>query len=179
MSDQEHTHPLEQEPQAEPPVVSEAINAMVIDGGGLDAALADRVYHITENARIVSAPKMWRNYLERSWGGVTPPPDILRPNDEQERKKWKIWVHDGWEQGVQQADAIFQSDLAQLTSDFQGMIRYRMLLAQGMISPPYTAQVDRGITGGGSEMRIGDRAVEITGLPELQAGAEKWKPANR
>jgi len=54
-----------------------------------------------------------------------------------------------------------------------------MLLAQGMISPPYALQVDRGITGGGDEMRIGDRAVQLTGVPELITGAKQWTPASR
>ena len=59
------------------------------------------------------------------------------------------------------------------------MVRYRLLLSQGMISPPYALQVDRGITGGGEEMRIGDRAVQITGVPELITGYDQWQPASR
>ena len=59
------------------------------------------------------------------------------------------------------------------------MIRYRTLLAQGMVSQPYALQVDRGITGDGNEMRVGDRAVQITGVPELITGSDQWKPANR
>ena len=66
-----------------------------------------------------------------------------------------------------------------MTADFQGMVRYRLLLTQGMISPPRALQVDRGVTGGGSEMRVGDRAIQLTGIPELITGADSWKPANR
>lgn len=163
----------------EPPVVSEAENAMLINGGGREAAVADRVINITKNARIVSIGKSWRNYLEREWGEVTPPPDLLRPNNAEERKKWIAWVKEGWKQGVDQADEIFQMDLNQLVADYKGMVRYRMLLAQGMISPPYALQVYRGVTGGGNEMRVGDRAVEITGMPELVPSTEKWQPASR
>ena len=127
----------------------------------------------------MSAPRTWRQYLEREWGDVVPPPDILTPQNDEERQEWEVWVKMGWEQGFQQANDIFRADLAKLESDFQGMIRYRMLLAQGMISPPYALQVDRGITGGGDEMRVGDRAVQITGIPELMTGADTWKPASR
>ena len=66
-----------------------------------------------------------------------------------------------------------------MTADFEGMIRYRLLLAQGMVSQPYALMVDRGITGDGTEMRIGDRAVQITGVPELMTGSDQWKPASR
>ncbi|MGB0719479.1 MAG: type IV secretory system conjugative DNA transfer family protein, partial [Bdellovibrionales bacterium] len=68
----------------EPPVVSESINAMLIEGDGQQAAVSDRIYNIIYNARIVSAPRNWRTYLEREWGEVEPPPDILRPEDDEE-----------------------------------------------------------------------------------------------
>lgn len=163
----------------EPPIITESMNAMLIDIDGQTAAVSDKIYNIMRNARIVSAPRTWRQYLEREWGGVMPPPDVLTPQDGEERQIWTAHVRKGWDQGYAQADDIFKDDLARLESDFQGMIRYRMLLAQGMVSPPYALQVDRGITGGGDEMRVGDRAVQITGIPELMTGADTWKPASR
>ncbi len=163
----------------EPPIITESMNAMLIDIDGQTAAVSDKIYNIIRNARIVSAPRTWRQYLEREWGEVKPPPDILTPQDKKERAIWAEYVEKGWAQGVQQADDIFRDDLAKLESDFQGMIRYRMLLAQGMVSPPYALQIDRGVTGGGDEMRVGDRAVQITGIPELMTGADTWKPASR
>ena len=45
---------------------------------------------------------------------------------------------------ILQANETFQDDLNVLLADFRGMIRYRSLLAQGMVSPPYALQVDRG-----------------------------------
>jgi len=163
----------------EPPIVSEAVNATLVDLDGQQAAVSDRIYNIINNARIVSAPRNWRRYIEREWGDVEAPPDILRPENDEERKIWVEYVRKGWEQGLQQADEIFQEDLNLLNADFQGMIRYRVLLSQGMISPPYALQVDRGVTGDGEEMRIGDRAVQITGVPELMTGFDAWHPASR
>ena len=163
----------------EPPIVSEAFDATMIDNRGIDAALADRVLNINRNARIVSTARTWRTYLERQWGDVTPPPDILRPADASERDIWGMRVKEGWDRGVEQADEIFQADLNKLTADFQGMVRYRSLLSQGMISPPYATQTDRGVTGDGNTMRIGDRNLSITDLPQLQTGYKKWQPANR
>lgn len=163
----------------EPPIISESINAMLIEGDGQQAAVSDRVFNIIMNARIVSAPRTWRTYLERTWDAVEPPPDILRPETREEREIWERLVSEGWAEGVQQADEIFEEDLNLLLADFRGMVRYRMLLAQGMISPPYALQVDRGITGDGEEMRIGDRAVQITGVPELVTGFDQWQPASR
>ena len=163
----------------EPPIIGESVDAMNIEQGGLEAAVADRYYNISRNARIVSAPRTWRAYLERQWGEVTPPPDLLRPETADERKKWEEYFDRGWKAGVEQADDIFQADLNKLTADYQGMVRYRTLLSQGMVSPPYALQVDRGVTGGGNEMRVGDRAVSITGLPALQPETQEWSPGNR
>jgi defect-in-organelle-trafficking protein DotC len=163
----------------EPPIVSESENNMIIETDGQQAAVNDRMYNIMMNARIVSAPRLWRNYLEREWDAVEPPPDILLPETKEDREKWEEFVRIGWDQGVEQANEIFQEDLNLMLSDFRGMVRYRKLLAQGMISPPYALQVDRGVTGGGDQMRIGDRAIQITGKPELIPGFDQWQPANR
>lgn len=163
----------------EPPIISEVENAMIIARGGQEAAISDRIYNIIANAKIVSTPRSWREYLEREWGDVEQPPDILRPSNADERRDWMKQVQIGWDQGIQQANEIFEEDLNRLQADFQGMVRFRMLLSQGMISPPYALQVDRGVTGGGSEMRVGDRAVEITNSPGFISEYSKWRPANR
>ncbi len=163
----------------EPPIISESINAMLIETGGQEAATSDRIYNIVKNAKITSSPRTWRTYLERQWGDIEEPPDILRPENDEEREVWNAQVARGWEIGYEQANDIFGEDLNKLTADFQGMVRYRVLLTQGMISPPSALQVDRGVTGDGNVMRIGDRAVQITGVPELATGYEQWQPANR
>ena len=163
----------------EPPVVSEAQKAVLVKSGGQAAAVADRIYRINRVARIVTAPRNWRLYLERDWGRVDPPPGILLPKTDDERDHWREWIHEGWNAGLQQAQETFEADLDRMTNDFTGMVRYRELLAQRMISPPYTLADDRGVTGGGSEMRVGDRGVTITGQSMLIPQSRQWTPANR
>ncbi len=170
----------------EPPIVSESDDALIIDPQGLKAAVADRIYEISKNAKIVTSPRNWRAYLERSWGSVDMPPDILRPKTKEERAEWRENVKIGWKQGYSQADETFTNDVQRLIAEFNGMVRYRKLLAQGMISSPFALQTDRGVTGGGKDdkgraqaMRIGDRAIQITGVPELVPGAAQWQPANQ
>lgn len=163
----------------EPPVISESMNALIIDGGGMNAAVADRVYDMVSNARITSAARVWRNYLERDWGNVAEPPDILRPNSAEERAEWIERIREGWALGIDQANEIFQDDLNELSTDYQGMVRYRTLLAQGMVTPPYAMQVDRGVTTDNRSLRVGDRAVQIANPPAFVAGSETWQPANR
>jgi defect-in-organelle-trafficking protein DotC len=163
----------------EPPIITEAENNMIVEGGGLQAAVTDRMFNINTNVKIVTAPKTWRQYLEREWGEVEPPPNILRPTNREERAIWIKQVERGWKEGVQQADEIFESDLNLLVAHFRGMVRYRILLAQEMVTPTLAVQTDRGITGGGNQMRIGDRAVQIVDIPQLVPESEEWQPANR
>lgn len=163
----------------EPPIVTEALHNTLINGDGQVAAVSDRVLSILRNARIVTAPRDWHQYLERSWGDVELPPQVLLPRNNDERTKWRQWVAIGWDMGVQQADEIFQLDLDRMTRDFSGMVRYRELLAQGMISEPYAMYEDRGITGDGNQLLIGDRTVKITGPAELEARPERWIPLPR
>lgn len=163
----------------EPPIVSEGQRAVLVNGGGQEAAVADRVYRINQGARIVTAPRNWRLYLERDWGRVDPPPSLLLPRNDDERKLWRELVLEGWNAGIAQAEEIFEADLDRMTNDFVGMVRYRELLAQGMISPPYAMHEDRGVTGGGSEMRVGDRGVAITGQSVLIPRSETWTTAPR
>jgi defect-in-organelle-trafficking protein DotC len=161
----------------ESPIVSEAQRAVLVNSGGQAAAVADRVYHINRVARIVTAARNWHLYLERDWGKVEPPPAILLPKTDEEIVAWKAYVKQGWDAGVKQANETFESDIDRMTNDFTGMVRYRELLAQNMISPPYALADDRGVTGGGSEMRVGDRGVTITGQSSLIPTSKKWTAA--
>jgi defect-in-organelle-trafficking protein DotC len=163
----------------EPPIVKESIDALVIDASGDEAAVADKVFDINKKAKIVSAPRDWRQYLIQTWSDVPPPPHVLWPKNKQEQADWSTWVAQGWEAGSEQAEQIFESNVNRLVAEYNGMVRYRMLLAQGMISAPYAMHEDRGVTGDKNQMRVGDRAVRITGPSQFLTGAELWKPADR
>jgi len=163
----------------EPPVISEAIDALVIEDGGIEAAVADKIYNIGQEAKIVTAPKNWRQYLVQNWSDVPPPPQVLWPANEKEQAEWESWVAKGWNAGYRQADDIFSANLSRLIADFTGMVRYRLLLAQDMVTKPYALHEDRGVTGGPNEMRVGDRAIRITGPSQFQVGSESWIPADR
>ena len=163
----------------EPPIISDGQRAVLVSGGGQSAAVTDRVLRINRVARIVTAPRDWHLYLERDWGKVEPPPSVLLPKDKEERITWRKYVNEGWAAGVIQADDTFQADLDRMTNDFIGMVRYRELLAQGMVSAPYAVHEDRGVTGGGAEMRIGDRGVTITGQSTLIPRSTQWQSTLR
>ena len=164
----------------EPPMIRESLDATVITEGGNEAAVADQILKINKQAKIVTAPRDWRQYLEMDYATViAPPPKILWPKNAKEQASWNGWVKQGWKEGYEQGEQIFEANLAQMVADYSGMVRYRMLLAEGKVSQPYALQEDRGVTGGRNEMRVGDRALRITGPSQFLTGADLWKPADR
>jgi defect-in-organelle-trafficking protein DotC len=164
----------------EPPIVKESLDALIINSTGNEAAVADQVLKINKQAKIVSAPRDWRQYLILAYEtDIPPPPKVLWPKSKEEQAEWNAWVRQGWDAGYQQGEDMFDSGVNTLVADYSGMVRYKMLLAQGKISQPFALQEDRGVTGGGDEMRVGDRALRITGPSQFLTGADLWKPADR
>lgn len=164
----------------EPPIIRESDDALIITQGGVEAAVADKIFNISKAAKIVTAPRDWRHYLVQDWGDVPPPPKVLWPKTAQEKADWDTWIEQGWNEGYDQAEQMFDANLNRLVADFSGMVRYRLLVAQGMVSKPYAMHEDRGVTGTPQkEMRVGDRAIRITGPSQFQIGADAWNPADR
>lgn len=159
-----------------PPVLAEGRDTMRIDG---DSAirLADRTYKIISQARFVTTPPNWRQYLVMHYQPPPRPDNTLLPLTKRERETWKKYSAIGWKEGVQQANTIFAENLARLKRDYKGMALYRSLLAQNMVSMPYVAKSSLGITGNGEDMRINDQVLRITALPALQTNARRWTPA--
>ena len=106
------------------------------------------------------------------------PDRTLLPRNDQERQIWKKYVVLGWKTGIAQANAIYQDNLARLRRDYEGMMLYKELLDKRMVSKPYVAQSNMGITSNSTqtEMRINDRELRITALPKLQVDSSNWKP---
>lgn len=136
--------------------------------------VADKTYKIVAQARFATTPPNWRDYLSMSFSKPDMPSKILLPRDEDERKVWVKSIRLGWEKGIQQADSIFQQNLARLKRDYNGMILYRKLLQEKMVSPPYVSKTELGVTGNGTDMRINDQVLRITELPKLQTDSHNW-----
>jgi defect-in-organelle-trafficking protein DotC len=96
------------------------------------------------------------------------------PRNEVEKNVWDKYLDEGWQAGITQADVIFAENLGRLKRDYEGMIRYHTLLAQNMVSLPFVAQVNLGVTGGDSQMAINDRILRITTLPQFNNASSEW-----
>jgi defect in organelle trafficking protein DotC len=137
--------------------------------------VADRTYKIVKQAYFATTPPNWREYLRVAYDKPPLPDRTLLPRSEFEQKIWRDGIRDGWAKGIEQAYSIFQQNLARLKRDYYGMVLYRKLLQQKMISPPFVARTELGVTGDGSDMRINDQVLRIVALPRLQTNSRNWR----
>lgn len=159
-----------------PPVLLEGRNTLNL-ADTQTIRISDRTYKISKQARFITTPPNWRQYL---WLDYQPPeyPNItLLPCGKAESEIWCTYAAKGWENGLKQANTILEENIARIKEDFAGMILYRKLLAMNMVSPPYVSHTDLGVTGDSSEIHIDDRVLRITALPQLNVNSSEWLAA--
>lgn len=159
-----------------PPVISEGRKTWNLSDEQT-IRVAEKTYVIENQARFSGTVPNWRDYLWMDYTRPQPPDEALLPRNREEQAVWQRYLKEGWHNGVTQANKIYESNLAHLKHDMEGMLLYRKLLAQRIISPPYVAKSNLGVTGGGARLNVNDQVLRITGLPSLQADSEKWDPA--
>lgn len=159
-----------------PPVVSEDQNAYTIATDGQSASRADRVYRIATPGKLVGTTPTWRDYLVRTFDFPDAPLPQLLPKNVGERILWRQAIREGWESGIAQANEIFDYDVRRLERDIQGMARYRHLVSLGLISEIYFSSLDKGVTGGGDTLRVGERVVRIASPAQLNPRSQGWTP---
>ena len=157
-----------------PPVLIEARHALTINGNDL-IRIADRNYKIIHQAKFVTSPPNWRGYVWKVFEQPEMPDKSLLPKNKIEQDIWNKYIDQGWIEGVKQADLIFKENLSVLTRDFNGMVLYRKLLAQQMVTPPFVSSIELGITGDRNNLTVNDRILKITAFPSLQTDGSQWK----
>jgi len=157
-----------------PPVLVEARNALSLTGNDI-IRIADVNYQILHQAKFVTSPPHWRDYLWMNYSSPESPDKSLLPANKGEKIVWQKYIDEGWQAGLAQAESIFKENISRLQRDYTGMIRYRKLLAQQMVSPPYVASLDMGVTGNDSNLTVNDRMLRITAFPSFQTDGGQWK----
>ena len=159
-----------------PPVLLEGRNLLNL-ADTQTIRVSDRMYKVSKQARFITTPPNWRQYLWMDYKRPEYPNVTLLPKTKQEREVWAFYVTRGWKNGVEQANTILEENVARIKEDFGGMILYRKLLAMNMVSPPFVSHTDLGVTGDESEIHIDDRVLRITALPALNVNSNEWKAA--
>lgn len=160
-----------------PPVIVETGRTFNQEGGYL-IRQRDKILKIESNAKFAAVAPNWRQYLLRDLGEsvATLPHVSLLPRTSGEKADWMKWVEEGYAAGKVQADSIYDSDLNRLVRDLEGMIRYHELVEQKVVSLPYVATRNDGVTGDGNQLNINDVTLRITVMPAFQTNPKDWKP---
>ncbi len=138
--------------------------------------LSDKTYTIAVQAHFSTVPPTWHDYLWMSFPKPEEPETGLLPKNDHEQEVWKKYIKLGWTQGAEQAENIFSDNVARLKRDYQGMVLYRKLVDQNIVSLPYVATTNLGVTGGDDHMSVNDQVLRITTLPTLNPNSQYWKP---
>lgn len=158
-----------------PPILEEGRQELNLEGCE-SLRTADQIFRIVADPCFVTAPPDWRDYLIMKFCQPEQPDVTLLPKSTQEAAVWNCYVSIGWRQGVEQANQIFGENISRLKRDYNGMALYRKLLAQNMVTPPYVAKTELGITGTERELRINDRILKIAAISRLNTDSDSWKP---
>jgi defect-in-organelle-trafficking protein DotC len=121
-----------------PPVVTAAGEAMRLNNPSQGSA-QEKSYRFVRPAMLVSIKPNWRHYLMNLPSGPSSIHPTLRPQTG-EVAKWKIYVDDGWEMGVKQADRLFEANANLLARDFAGMMMFKRLVEENLALAPLTEE---------------------------------------
>lgn len=158
-----------------PPVLREAKSSLNLSDSKTIRA-ADRTIEIVHEARFVTSPPTWREYLIMSFEPPEAPADAMLPQSIEEREIWDKNIAIGWAKGYKQANAILREDLGKLAQDYAGMAFFKKLYLQNMVTAPHVATANLGITGDNKKLSINDRITRITSDAELMTyRSNSWK----
>ena len=134
-------------------------------------------YTIEKPSRIVPQPPTWRDYLSRTVDTPQEPHAAIFPRTPIELKEWNKQLGRGWDEGVDQANTVFEHDLRRLSKDVEGMYRFRKLLTMGVLSMPKIGSSEYATISfdDGRTLNINDVVYENTAEAEFSE-LDKWEP---
>jgi defect-in-organelle-trafficking protein DotC len=158
-----------------PAVITESRNLYNQDGD-YALRLSGGFYKIESQARFSSTAPNWRGYLSfpSSTTSISEVVSGLIPRDLEEQKIWQLMVTDGWQQGVVQANLMFENAMDRMNRDFLGMLRFHTFVLEGKITMPVIAVEAIPITQSGSTMAVDETLLRITTIPEFNGKITSW-----
>ncbi len=156
------------------PVISEARESFEMSADGQTARSSQVSWEIIVDARITTTPPNWREYLYQHADSPTSAPSGLMPYNREEDTLWRMGICQGFQSGVKQANLIFTDRLTRLVRDYNGMLRFRTLAAQQIVSMPRVDEGRLGISIQNDRVHVDDRIIRITD-PVRFNNANQWR----
>ena len=158
-----------------PPVIVEAENTFSMQDGRT-VRTVDKVYKVVAQAKFAPVPT-WRTYLLKSYDLDKSVEPSVAPRNAEEQKVAASAYSAGFARGAAQADQIIDLGFNALLRDYRGMIQYRILQTKGMVTRPFVARTDSGVTGDDGELNLNEATLRITELPVFSREPSKWSGA--
>ncbi len=149
-----------------PPVIEKVDSSYKQDGDRL-AVTAKTTWYILDDAKIVSTAPSWRTYLHLQCSPALKPNPILLPgavpdSEAADEIKWKEGVDKGWKLGRDQAMNALKLGLARMTRDYRGMLTFKYLYSQGVVSAPVLASGNVGVRVDGRTLSVDEKVFRLT-----------------
>lgn len=161
-----------------PPVIIHTNNAQSIQPDAM--RVAGSMYRIVQPARFFSGAPSWRDWLTMGlmMDGTMPelPRDEqLLPRDAIEKAYWQKEIRAAYQSGRNQADEIFENNLASLEETYTGMRVFYDLYQRKMVSAPKIAKSQEILTREGDDtIIVGDTLFRITVPSQFESDPSKW-----
>lgn len=162
-----------------PPVLLHTENAESIEDGAL--RLAGAIYEIKEPARFFSGAPSWRDWLlmglpEKDALPELPNHEQLLPRDSEEKAFWQQEMLKFYNEGLVQAQEIFDHNLSKLEQTYTGMRVFYDLYQRDMVSAPVIASSQEIVTRkDANTIVVGDTLFRITLPAEFNLDSSQWK----
>lgn len=162
-----------------PPVISEARDAVAIEGTTMRVAKA--IYVIDEPPRPVRVAPTWRDWLyvglDPELRPAVPMYDSVLPKDAVESRYWDAQLQMAYAQGREQANQIFDLNMARLQRTYVGMRRYYDLYKRGMVSAPtITSASSVANVKDPNTLIVGDTVFSVLVSPSFSENTSTWVP---
>lgn len=162
-----------------PPIVSRAEATIAVNDRKTEIVAADEYYRIEVPGRLVPILPTWRDYLVLALEAPNDPEPSFLPKGKDEQIVYKHYLAKGWQAGVDQAEAAFQSSMNLLRRDYLGMIEYRRAVQANVIEELVVEFGEKRSAGELNELFVGERRVKIVDAARFQRNARQWKTVKR
>lgn len=143
-----------------PPVIRASGRAVKLESDTL-ATEVEAQYQIISQAKIVLKPPSFEDYLlaETEVLKVSP---WIKPKNKLEIERWKKTVEIGFKAGAEYAEEFFSEAMDKLISDYRGILQFKLLAKEGLVSVPILATGELGIQVGENRLALGQKIFRIT-----------------
>lgn len=128
-------------------------------------------------AKLVPMVPTWREYLVRQIDPPQKPHEAMFPRNSIEERAWLDALNKGWEEGVKQANDIYDLDVTLLHKEMSGLYIFRKLLAMNYFKMPKISESKYGniLLADGKVMNLNDTVYTITVESSFE-NIEDWEP---